>query len=233
MQLFAKLKSFFINLFRRTPAKVVEFPKPEPIVLEPSEPSKEQLQKGDFGIDVSHHNGKLDWKKIKESGVKFAFIKASDGASFKDPRFKENYLGAKAAGVLVGAYHYFRPDVVAHRQIDNFLFAIADCALDLPAVFDWEHPGGPMPGQLKIALDWLEAITTVTGKPPIIYTGPYFFRDVIKSPAWASKYPLWIAHYGTKTPKIPPPWTKCYIHQYTETGKLSKHAGQFDLNVIM
>lgn len=186
-----------------------------------------------LGIDVSHHNGTLDWKKIRAAGVMFAFIKATEGITFKDKRFLENVKGAQAAGILVGAYHYFKPAFSGLAQADHFLSVTSAVKLDLPGVFDWEDKSNtPAAFQIAKAKDWLNVVELKTKKLPIIYTGPYFFRDIIGSPAFAKKYPLWIAHYGTTTPKIPAPWGNCLLHQYTETGKLTGVSGQFDLNVL-
>src|SRR3546814_10025509 len=61
------------------------------------------------GIDVSHHQGAIDWERVAADGVEFAYLKATEGGGFSDPRFVSNARGAKAAGIKVGAYHYYTP----------------------------------------------------------------------------------------------------------------------------
>lgn len=194
MSPWSKIKAFFAWLFPSKNAKPPAPVTPTPPATTVPKPDV-ALKKGDLGIDVSHHNGKLDWAKIAASGVKFVFIKATEGATFKDPRFLENVRGASAAGLRVGAYHYFRPGISADQQAKNFLDSYYDARglVNLPPVFDWEQRGGTS-AQLVEAKQWLETVFMSTGVLPMIYTGPYFFRDEIGSPEWAAKYHLWIAH---------------------------------------
>lgn len=184
-----------------------------------------------FGIDVSHHNGNLDWAAIKKAGVEFAFLKASQGVSFRDPKFADNLSKARAVGIPCGAYHYFEPGMNIQAQIDNFKGATRFMMLELPPVLDWEEQSSvPPKKQAEMAKQWLEEIQDHTGMRPIIYTGPYFFQDEMKSPPGFEIYPLWIAHYFTTKPMIPKPWKVPTIHQFTEEGKLPGVPGRFDLN---
>lgn len=181
------------------------------------------------GIDISHHNGILDFKKIKSAGISFVFIKTSEGAFLRDHYFKDNYRKAKAAGLLVGAYHFFRATVPPQKQADNFLGAVKDCPLDLPPVLDWEvtdHQSVEL--NCSCALKWLDLIEIATKKVPIIYTSPSFFESM-KNPKEFKRFPLWLAHYSEK-PRVPKPWDSFAIHQYSETGKLDGVPGHFDVN---
>jgi lysozyme len=216
-----RIKSWFTRK-RSTPSSPKAPTKSDPI-----------SKNGILGIDVSHHNGELNWAMIKKSGVDFVFIKASQGSSFKDRLFKKNVAGAKENGILVGAYHYFEPGITAEIQVENFLNCIKGLDLDLPSVLDWEERSdASREKQISRALKWLSAVEAETKKKPIIYTGPYYFSETVGNAPEFKQYPLWIAHYKTKTPKIPSPWEKCLIHQYTETGLLKYHSGMFDLNSL-
>jgi lysozyme len=62
-----------------------------------------------LGIDVSNHNPPVDWQAVKNANISFAFAKATEGATFKDITFARNWSGMKAAGIMRGAYHFFRP----------------------------------------------------------------------------------------------------------------------------
>tara|TARA_B100000683_G_C12168523_1_gene423236 strand:+ start:363 stop:605 length:243 start_codon:yes stop_codon:yes gene_type:complete len=68
-----------------------------------------------FGIDVSHHQGAIDWAKVKAAGVHYCFMKSTEGSTFKDKRFDFNWNQAKAHGIIRGAYHFFRPNAPVDR----------------------------------------------------------------------------------------------------------------------
>ena len=61
------------------------------------------------GIDVSHHQGDVDWNAVGQAGIAFAFAKSTEGDTFQDPQFGTNCAGMKEAGIIRGAYHFFRP----------------------------------------------------------------------------------------------------------------------------
>lgn len=94
------------------------------------------------GIDVSKHQGVIDWKKVKSDGIQFAMIRAGYGrfADQKDPKFSANYSGAKSAGVKVGAYHYSYATTVeqAKQEAETFLSWIKGKTFDYPVAFDIE-----------------------------------------------------------------------------------------------
>jgi GH25 family lysozyme M1 (1,4-beta-N-acetylmuramidase) len=73
------------------------------------------------GIDVSHHQGEVNWHAVAEAGISFAFAKATEGATFVDPQFLRNWALIKDAGIVRGAYHFFRPSKPAESQVTNFL----------------------------------------------------------------------------------------------------------------
>ncbi|WP_433946220.1 glycoside hydrolase family 25 protein [Paenibacillus sp. SN-8-1] len=165
------------------------------------------------GIDVSHHNGKIDWLKVKADGRVFAFIKASQGKSFRDDQFVTNVRGARAAGLLVGAYHFLNATTLddARAEASNFAAAIqvaggAD-SFELPPVLDYENnPGGLSAAQITaVAIAFLVEIERLTDRRPIIYTGNSFagFFDV-----FLGSYKLWIARYSDKVPTDTKAWSK-------------------------
>lgn len=128
------------------------------------------------GIDVSHHQGPIDWPRVaSEPHLAFAFIKATEGGDWTDPRFAANWRGARAAGLLVGAYHFFtfcRPPL---DQARHFLAVVPREPDALPATVDLELEGNcsVVPGKKDLQRDllaWLEAVERAQGKRPIIYT---------------------------------------------------------------
>lgn len=94
-----------------------------------------------LGIDVSHHQKKINWDAVKEQGVSFVYIKATEGSTLKDSLFRYNYDHAKNAGVLVGAYHYFTFCSSAKDQFRNFVENTIASPGDLPPAIDVEFVG--------------------------------------------------------------------------------------------
>ncbi len=96
------------------------------------------------GIDVSHHQGNVNWHAVAEAGVSFAFVKATDGDTFVDPQFSTNWTGIKDAGIMRGAYHFFRPARPVDSQVENFVRTIRETGDgDLPSVLDLEEAPTP------------------------------------------------------------------------------------------
>ena len=148
-----------------------------------------------LGIDVSHYQGVIDWPKVAAAGVKFAFIKATDGATVADPMAKTNASGAAAAGLPFGFYHFWRPTDDWRAQADFFLSVIDDAAPlanagVLPSVLDIEV-GSLSEDNQGDALSWVKA---APGQIAIVYVSPSYARFNLTDPAWI-QYPLWSAHY--------------------------------------
>src|SRR5438552_17208341 len=94
-----------------------------------------------LGIDVSHFQKAINWPAVAKAGVTYCFIKASEGATLADSFFKINWSGAQAAGILRGAYHFFRPLADASAQAELFANTVGDLSPgDLPPVLDLEVP---------------------------------------------------------------------------------------------
>ena len=90
------------------------------------------------GIDVSHFQGTVNWQEVKQAGMKFAFAKATEGQSYVDSLFTNNWTNIKAAGLLRGAYHFFDAGVDGNSQAHHFLETVQVEANDLPPVIDVE-----------------------------------------------------------------------------------------------
>jgi lysozyme len=151
------------------------------------------------GIDVSYYQGKIDWPKVKamkedDVQVHFAFIKATEGLFNVDPYFQRNWREAPKAGIVCGAYHFFRPQKSGAWQAKFFLQTVKFEAGDLPPVVDIEELNGVSPAKMRVELkDFVQHIEKKTGVKPIIYTGLSFYKDYMKG--YFNDYPLWIAHY--------------------------------------
>jgi lysozyme len=92
------------------------------------------------GIDVSHYQGKIDWHQVADRAINFAFIKATDGSKFVDPLLQENWVSSREAGILRGAYHFFRANQDPAQQAEHYLSSTPGLA-ELPAVLDFEVIG--------------------------------------------------------------------------------------------
>lgn len=93
------------------------------------------------GIDVSHHQGPIDWPAVRSAGITFAFIKSSEGADHRDREFGRNWEGALQAGVARGAYHFFTFCTPGAAQAENFIAAVGGSFGELPPVADVEFAG--------------------------------------------------------------------------------------------
>ena len=184
------------------------------------------------GIDVSKWQGTINWSSVKAAGVHYAFIRLSDGASYKDPKFATNWSAAKAAGVIRGAYQFFRPAQSVTTQADMMIAAIGTYTPgDLPPVIDVEDDGGLAPSTVATRVrQWVDRVHAALGVTPIVYTGKYFWRDEVGSPASFAGTPLWIAQYTSLCPDLPAPWTRWTFWQYTDKGSVAGISGPVDTN---
>jgi lysozyme len=183
------------------------------------------------GIDVSHHQGPIDWIAVRNSGISFAFVKASEGLSCTDPMFRTNWANAHNAGILRGAYHFFRPGSDPQQQAAHFLAQLGTDPGELPPVLDIELLDGVAPAEvIARAGTCLHSITSAL-IAPILYTGTSFWRDTLKNSASLAKYPLWIAHYThALSPTVPRPWSTWTFWQHSQEGRIPGIAGNVDLN---
>ena len=170
------------------------------------------------GIDVSHFQGHIDWLAVKAAGCAFAFAKATEGTNVTDLYFAANWSGMKAAGLLRGAYHFFRAGEPAEQQAAHFLSTVQFEPGDLPPVIDIEVNDG-VPNQTLVGgvQTWLDAVEPVAGATPIIYTDTPFWNAHCNGQF--GQYPLWIAHYtSASTPSpLPEGWTDWTFWQYSQS----------------
>lgn len=184
------------------------------------------------GIDVSHAQQTVDWNAVRQAGKVFVFIKATDGITYTDPLFAANWSGAKAAGLLRGAYHFYETNDDPTAQAENFLHAVQIEPGDLPPVVDIERTkGAESASQIVQDLQtWLDVVERATGRAPVIYTGPGYW-DSLGTSAFG-RYPLWVAEYGVQSPKLPAGWTRWTFWQFSESGTAAGITGAVDLDVF-
>lgn len=187
-----------------------------------------------LGVDVSHHQGVIDWARVAASGVRFAYVKASEGKDLRDARFDDNWAGASRAGLRVGAYHYFTLCSPGAAQAALFLSVVPDAPGALPPVLDLEYEGNcsrrPTPQELErelVAFD--EAIERRYRRPPILYATDAFRRDYLADVPWGEP-DLWVRDVSRVLPLEPDgPWT---LWQYDARGEVDGIDGPVDLSVL-
>jgi lysozyme len=148
------------------------------------------------GIDVSHHQGRIDWAKLKSTRSQFAYIKASQGATFRDSLFTANWNGALAAGVVPGSYHYFSLCRSGADQATNFIAAAGwTKAFGLPPAVDLEFRGncGRRPSAAEFSAElqkFLELVEREWGCRPVLYVTEEFYYPYVAEPF--GSYQLWV-----------------------------------------
>ena len=206
--------------------------------LKTAKRSKKKKMLGQFltGIDVSSFQRTVDWQKVAATGAKFAYIKASEGVTITDSFFAANRKAAKAAGLIVGAYHLFRPKTAGAAEINNFVSAVGKIESgELPPVLDVEVPEDwkniPVAARIKLVSDWLAAVEIQLGVRPIVYVNNSDAQGLLNHDPSFAKYLLWIAYYSTASqPVLPPPWKDWTFWQHTGVGTISGVRGNCDLD---
>ena len=183
------------------------------------------------GIDVSKHNGNIDFKQVRDDDYQFVFIKATEGKTYKDDAFDRNYRGARDAGLKVGAYHFFRKNRTGEEQANNLLQAIKGKEFDLPLVIDLEDDWGNgatvnRQNALERVMDMIE-ILNGKGYQVMIYTNldgyNKYYKDML------GDHDLWLCSFTS--PDLLPSLPHC-IQQISHEGIVSGVKGDVDLNVF-
>lgn len=184
------------------------------------------------GIDVSVHNGNIDWQKVKNAGIQFAILRAGYGRelSQKDARFEENYRNAKAAGIPVGAYwySYAMSEEEARLEADVFLSVISGKQFEMPVYFDLEEKKQFDLGRKKVSaimrafLEKVEKAGYFVGLYGSASSLTTHTADDIKS-----RYTIWLAHWTEQTN-----YSGAYgIWQYSSEGKVNGISGNVDMDI--
>ena len=184
------------------------------------------------GIDVSVHNGSIDWQKVKNAGIQFAILRAGYGRelSQKDAKFEENYRNAKVAGIPVGAYwySYAMTEDEARLEADVFLSVIKGKQFEMPVYFDLEEKKQFDLGKEKVSaimrafLEKVEKAGYFVGLYGSASSLTTHTADDIKS-----RYTIWLAHWTDKTN-----YSGAYgIWQYSDKGKVDGISGNVDLDI--
>jgi lysozyme len=184
-----------------------------------------------LGIDVSAHQGPINWGKVAQSGVRFAFIRGMEGMSV-DREFAANWAGAKAAGLLRGVYVYFRARHDGGEQARALLQVLSGDTGELPPALDIETFDEQSPSTLVAHMrDWLSVVGSAVGRKPIVYSGSFWHWNV-SSPIF-SEHPLWTPDYTESgCPGVPKGWAGWKFWQYTSSGSVPGISSRVDMNVF-
>ncbi len=181
------------------------------------------------GIDISHHQGAIDWELFHTSSdslLGFVYCKATEGVTHVDSRWDENRKSALSLGIAHGAYHFFLPKSDALAQANHFLAHYKHQQSDLPPVLDAETEAISDTELRKRMLIWLKQVEQVTGKRPVIYTSHHFYRTKFKGKF--PGYKFWIANYNKQVGGLDDP--DVLIWQYSDHGSVPGIQEKVDMN---
>ena len=201
-----------------------------------------------IGPDVSsnnHGNGStLDWGAMHHIGqASFVFIKATEGGGYTNPAFASDFAAAGQNGLARGAYHFARPSggtqaeisVNAVAEASQFGHAVGTLAGpgNLPPVLDLEDAGTLNSDQLSLWTHiWLDQATKLTGRTPILYTNPGFWKQSMGNSGSFTSYPLWLAHYKVPTPELVGGWKTFAFWQFTDSARIAGASSSLDMSLF-
>jgi len=183
------------------------------------------------GIDVSHHQGAIDWRQLPSQGVDFAYIKASEGGDHRDRRFAANWSGARRAGIARGAYHFFTLCRSGAKQALNFIATVPADADALPPAVDLEHLGNcsrtlSRDSFHKELADYIRLVEARYRKPVLLYLTAEFDRNYQVSAR--IDRPLWLRELVRRPRFGARPWQ---LWQVSNFRRLRGIGGRVDWNV--
>lgn len=201
-----------------------------------------QAPRGDgmTGHDVSSYQGNIDWPRAWSAGGRFAYVKATEGTRYVNPRFAQQYNGSYDVGMIRGAYHFARPDVSSGAaQADYFVDHGGGWSPDgqtLPGALDIEYNpyGETCYGLGPAAMSWWlrdfsDTYRARTGRFPAIYTSTNWWNRCTGGNAgFGPNNPLWVARYGGDAGPLPAGWTHWMVWQFADRGALPGDQDTFE-----
>lgn len=193
------------------------------------------------GLDVYEGTGAIDWHRVRNAGKQFVFVRGAYGDRI-DKMAAQNVAGAKNEGLICGLYHFYRQPRALDAQRQAMLNAIDQVRLgsgDLPPVIDVEDNPN-FDGAWNTAnnaayivdlRNWLSVMEDKFGKKPIIYVRAGFW-STLGNPTGFNAYPLWIAHYGVASPRLPSGWRSYSFWQMTDQGQVDGIPRDCNLDVF-
>lgn len=197
-----------------------------------------------LGVDVSVHQGRIDWKKVAEQGIRFAMVRVGarawgqSGEIFADDYWEENLRGAKENGLMIGVY-FFSQAISEEEAVEEARFLLQQLdgrELDLPVVFDWEFAPDAEARTANMTAKMLNLCVVAfceeikaAGYTPMVYFNLDISRRMLDLPLLQNNgYPFWLAHYSDV---MTYPY-RIQMWQYTSTGVVPGIEGSVDLNLL-
>jgi len=181
------------------------------------------------GIDVSDWQGSIDYSQVANSGIQVVYIRSSEGSSYVDSYFEQNYENAKANGLKVGFYHYLtaRSNEEAVQQANFFVSTISGKTPDCRLAMDFESFGNLSVEQInEIGYTFVQTVENLSGKEVVIYSDTYNASSVFGGAL--TDYPLWVAQYEVEEPTPNGNWDTWAGWQYTDQGEIPGINGYVD-----
>ena len=180
------------------------------------------------GIDISQHNGNINFSSVKNSGIEVIIIKATEGVNYVDPMCEEHYNHASKHGFNIGFYHFMSEKTNPSQQAVDFWNKIKNKKFNVLPCLDIEtnRYGRSRREISDRCIEFINKFKELSGMDCMIYTGGYFGRDNLDDRV--KKYKGWIAHYGVSKPMET--GFSVVGHQYTESGRVNGVNGNVDLN---
>lgn len=184
------------------------------------------------GIDVSHYQGAINWHEVARGGnVDYVYIKATEGESLVDNTYRTNLNGARRAGLRVGIYHFYIPNVSPQRQFNNFRSAVNLKEMDLLPIIDIERRGRePLPQFQRNLKSFIQMVERHYGIKPILYCSRDFYNKYLSGPFTAYKY--MIARYAEEVPQLCDD-AAFVMWQYSATSHVRGIRGNVDRSCFM
>ena len=186
-----------------------------------------------YGIDISRHQGDIDWEALKngnhpDAPISFIYIKASEGSDFKDKKFNENFENARKHGFIRGAYHYFSTTSSGVAQANLFISMVKLRPGDLPPVLDIEEKPKNKKRYIEEVKVWLQKVEKHYGVKPIIYASSKYKKKYLDDPFF-KEYPSWVAHYYIPELNQGEEWL---MWQCTDIGVMPGIKEKVDINIF-
>ena len=181
------------------------------------------------GIDVSSHNGAVNYARVAADTVSFVLAKASEGVSFRDKKFVMNIESARRQGLRTGAYHFLRFDTPGFRQAQNFLRAVDGVVLDFPLIIDveeWRNAETFTTAEVVAELREMIDCLNEAGRKVMIYTNKSGYDRFIRFRF--DDLPLWVCSLRHE-PATSVGWA---FWQHSHKGHVPGVVGDVDLNTF-
>lgn len=181
------------------------------------------------GIDVSSYQGNVNWPAQCDAGKRFAYVKATEGTTYKNPYFAQQYNGSYNVGMIRGTYHFARPDRSSGASQASFFVrsggAWSGDGKTLPGALDMEYNpyGATWYGKSRSSMtawvkDFHDTYFSMTGRYPVIYTSTSWWDLCVGSGhGFSATAPLWVARYASSVGTLPNGWAYYTFWQYTSS----------------